>query len=203
MSDAPETTETPESLVETVIESATVFRGQRINVRVDEVSMADGRRARREVVEHPDAVVVLALRDNGEIAFVRQWRQPTSRALLELPAGRVDPGEAPEDTARRELREEVGVEPARLEFARGFFVAPGFADEYLHGFIARECTESPLEADEDEELIVEWMPLGEAVERVEAGEIIDAKSLILIQYLALKAVGPLGRKIVLHYRGET
>jgi len=194
--------EHPDSLIETVLSSDRVFEGRRINVRVDEVSMADGRRARREVVEHPDAVVVLAIRDDGDIAFVRQWRHPTGRALLELPAGRVDPGETPEQTARRELREEVGLDPARLDYARGFFVAPGFADEFLHGFIARDCVESPLEADEDEELIVEWKPLGEAIDLVEAGEIIDAKSVILIQFLALEAVGPLGRKIVRHYRGQ-
>ena len=155
------------------------------------------------MVEHPDAVVILALRDDGNIAFVRQWRHPTGRPLLELPAGRVDPGESPADRPPGvNLREEVGLDPARLDFARGFYVAPGFADEFLHGFIARDCTESPLEADEDEELIVEWKPLGEAIELVESGEIIDAKSVILIQYLALEAVGPLGRKIVRHYRGQ-
>ena len=197
-----DTIEFADSLIETVRESETVFQGQRISVRVDEVEMADGRRARREVVEHPDAVVMLALRDDGEIAFVRQWRHPTGRPLLELPAGRIDLGETPEQAARRELREEVGLDPGRLEFARGFFVAPGFADEFLHGFIARDCVESPLAADEDEELIVEWRPLGQAIELVESGEIIDAKSVILIQHLALEAVGPLGRKIVRHYRGQ-
>ena len=189
-------------LTETVLASENVFSGSRIRVRVDEVAMADGRTTRREVVEHPDAVVVLAIREDGQIAFVRQWRHPTGRPLLELPAGRIDPGETPAETARRELREEVGLDPARLDVARGFFVAPGFADEFLHGFIARDCVESPLEADDDEELIVEWKPLGEAIELVEAGEIIDAKSIILIQYLALEAVGPLGRKIVRHYRGQ-
>ena len=191
-----------DALTETVLESNQVFDGSRIKVRVDDVEMADGRQARREVVEHPDAVVILALRDDGLIAFVRQWRHATGRALLELPAGRVDPGEEPEQTARRELREEVGLDPARLDFARGFYVAPGFANEFLHGFVARDCVESPLEADEDEELIVEWMPLGEAIELVESGQIIDAKSVIMIQFLALEAVGPLGRKIVRHYRGQ-
>ena len=191
-----------DALTETVLESNQVFDGSRIKVRVDDVEMADGRKARREVVEHPDAVVILALRDDGLIAFVRQWRHATARALLELPAGRVDPGEEPEETARRELREEVGLDPARLDFARGFFVAPGFANEFLYGFVARDCVESPLEADEDEELIVEWMPLGDAIELVESGEIIDAKSVIMIQFLALEAVGPLGRKIVRHYRGQ-
>ena len=195
-------TDASDALIETVINSEHVFSGVRINVRVDEVEMADGRRARREVVEHPDAVVILAIRDDGEIAFVRQWRHPTGRPLLELPAGRVDPGESPLETARRELREEVGLDPARLDFARGFYVAPGFADEFLHGYIARDCVESPLEADEDEELIVEWKPLGEAMQLIEAGEIIDAKSVILIQYLALEAVGPLGRKIIRHFQGQ-
>ena len=195
-------TEPHDLLTETVLASERVFSGSRINVRVDEVAMADGRQARREVVEHPDAVVVLAIRDDGMIAFVRQWRHPTGKPLLELPAGRIDPGETPEQTARRELREEVGLDPGRLDFARGFFVAPGFADEFLHGFIARDCVESPLEADEDEELIVEWMQLGDAIELVEAGEIIDAKSVILLQHLALEAVGPLARKIVLAYRGQ-
>ncbi len=191
-----------ESLRETVISSEQVFRGSRISVRVDEVEMADGRRTHREVVTHPDAVVILALRDDGEIAFVRQWRHPTGQSILELPAGRVDPGESPAETARRELREEVGLDPERLDFVRGFYVAPGFATEYMHGFVARDCVESPLESDEDEELIVEWMPLGEAIERVESGEIVDAKSIILLQHVALEAVGPLGRKIVRHYRGQ-
>lgn len=191
-----------ESLTETVLHSEQVFDGRRIKVRVDEVEMADGRRTHREVVEHPDAVVILAIRDDGEIAFVRQWRHPTGSALLELPAGRVDPGESPAETARRELREEVGLDPARLDFVRGFYVAPGFANEYMHGFIARDCTVSPLDADDDEELIVEWMPLGDAIGRVESGEIVDAKSIILIQHVALEAVGPLGRKIVRHYRGQ-
>ncbi len=195
-------TEAIDALTETVLESNQVFDGSRIKVRVDDVEMADGRQARREVVEHPDAVVILALRDDGLIAFVRQWRHATGRALLELPAGRVDPGEEPVETARRELREEVGLDPARLDLARGFYVAPGFANEFLHGFVARDCVESPLEADEDEELIVEWMPLGDAIELVESGEIIDAKSVIMIQFLALEAVGPLGRKIVRHYRGQ-
>ena len=195
-------TEGIDALTETVLKSQQVFDGSRIKVRVDDVEMADGRQARREVVEHPDAVVILALRDDGLIAFVRQWRHATGRALLELPAGRVDPGEEPVETARRELREEVGLDPARLDFARGFYVAPGFANEFLHGFVARDCVESPLEADEDEELIVEWMPLGDAIELVESGEIIDAKSVIMIQFLALEAVGPLGRKIVRHYRGQ-
>ena len=189
-------------LTETVLTSKQVFKGSRINVRVDEVEMADGRRTSREVVEHPDAVVILAINDEGDIAFVRQWRHPTGQPLLELPAGRVDPGETPAQTARRELREEVGLDPGQLEPARGFYVAPGFADEFLHGFVARDCTESPLEADDDEQLIVEWKSLGEAIQLVESGEIIDAKSIILIQYLALEAVGPLGRKIVRHYRGD-
>ncbi len=191
-----------ERLHETRVSSEVVYEGSRINLRVDRMRMADGREATREVVDHPDAVVVLALRDDGLIAFVRQWRAPAERPLLELPAGRIDAGESPEEAARRELREEVGLDPRQIEAVHEFFVAPGWANEYLYGFLARECVESPLAADEDEELVVEWMSLGEAVAAIERREIVDAKSLIMLQALALDAVGPLGRKIIHHYRGE-
>lgn len=187
-------------LRETRLSSERVYEGSRLSLRVDQMQMADGRRAAREIVEHPDAVVILAWND-GQIAFVRQWRAPVERPLLELPAGRIDPGETPEQAARRELREEVGLEPGALEPVREFYVAPGWATEYLYGFVARDCAESPLPPDEDEELIVEWLTLGEAVQLIESGEIVDAKSQILLQSEALNAVGPLARKIVHHYRG--
>lgn len=191
-----------ERLFETRLSSERVYEGSRLNLRVDQIEMADGRRAAREVAEHPDAVVVLAYRADGLIAFVRQWRAPAARPLLELPAGRVDPGETAADAARRELREEVGLAPRRLEASHEFFVAPGWATEYLYSFVARDCVEAPLEADEDEELIVEWLSLGEAMDAVERRDIVDAKSLILLQAQALAAVGPLGRKVVRHYRGR-
>ena len=188
-------------LRETLLSSERVYEGSRLSLRVDRMEMADGRRASREIVEHPDAVVVLAYDAEGQIAFVRQWRAPVERPLLELPAGRIDPGETPEQAARRELREEVGLNPGALEPVREFYVAPGWATEYLYGFIARDCAPAPLPPDEDEELIVEWLTLGEAMQAVEQGQIVDAKSQILLQAQALEAVGPLGRKIVRHYRG--
>ena len=190
-----------ERLQETRLGSERVYEGSRLSLRVDNMQMADGRRTTREVVEHPDAVVVLAFDDAGRIAFVRQWRAPVERPLLELPAGRIDPGELPSEAARRELREEVGLEPGRLDAAHEFYVAPGWATEYLYGFVARDCAEAPLPPDEDEELLVEWRTLGEAMTAIEQGEIVDAKSLILLQGIALEAVGPLARKIVHHYRG--
>ena len=190
-----------EQLQETRLGSERVYEGSRLSLRVDNMQMADGRRTTREVVEHPDAVVVLAFDDAGRIAFVRQWRAPVERPLLELPAGRIDPGELPSEAARRELREEVGLEPGRLDAAHEFYVAPGWATEYLYGFVARDCAEAPLPPDEDEELLVEWRTLGEAMTAIEQGEIVDAKSLILLQGIALEAVGPLARKIIHHYRG--
>ena len=189
-------------LAETVIASNRAYDGIRVSVRVDEHRMADGRIASREIVQHPDSVVVLALREDGLIPFVRQWRAPAGGILLELPAGKIDPGEEPEAAARRELREEVGLDPAELEPLPPFYVAPGWATERLFAYIARGCVEAPLPPDDDEELLVEWLSLGGAMQRAEAGEIIDAKSLVLMQALALRAVGPLGRKVVRHYRGE-
>ena len=129
--------------------------------------------------------------------MARPRRAPPARA----PAGRIDPGETPEQAARRELREEVGLEPGTLTPVHEFYVAPGWATEYLYGYKATECVQSPLPPDEDEELIVEWRTLGEAMQAVEQGEIVDAKSLILLQAIALEAVGPLARKIIHHYAG--
>ena len=187
-------------LQETRLDSERVYEGSRLSLRIDQMQMADGRRAAREIVEHPDAVVILAFNDDGQIALVRQWRAPAERPLLELPAGRIDLGETPEQAARRELREEVGLEPGQLTPVHEFYVAPGWATEYLYGFQAANCAQSPLPPDEDEELIVEWRTLGEAMQAVEQGEIVDAKSLILLQAVALEAVGPLARKIIHHHR---
>ena len=201
-SGAPLSAPVPDELHEEQLGSRRVYDGRIVNLRVDTQRMASGRDVEREVVEHRPAVVMLALRDDGTIAFVRQWRTPVARPLLELPAGGVDEGESPEEAAGRELQEEVGLRPGTLRRVHGFYVAPGWADEYLHGYIVRDCVESTLPADNDEAVSVEWHTLGEAMRLIEEREIEDAKSIVLIQALALEAVGPLGRKVIHHYRGE-
>ena len=115
-----------------------VYEGKVVSLRVDEIALPAGGTATREVVEHPGAVVIIALDDDGEVALVRQYRHAIRRYLLELPAGGLEPGEEPLAAAQRELREEVGVEAARWTSLGYFFSSPGFANEMLHVFLAEE-----------------------------------------------------------------
>lgn len=176
----------PDDLRETTVSSQSLYQGRVVNLRRDTVRLADGREAVREVVEHAPSVVILAFDDAERILFVRQWRTPAGRALLELPAGVVEPGEAPPAAAARELQEEVGLRPGRLEPLGGFYVAPGWASEYLYGFLAHACRPAPLPPDSDERIQVERHFLAEALALIREGLIEDAKSLVLLQALALR-----------------
>ena len=189
-------------LKEEILQSEQVYNGEIFNVHRNTILLHDKSRVIREVIEHRPSVVILCWDENGKIAFVRQWRTPVGRALLELPAGGVEVGEQPEAAASRELQEEVGLKPGNLELLHSFYVAPGWASELLHGFVARECTLSELPADGDERISVEFHTLGDALNLVDSSDIEDAKTIVMLQTWALRAVGPLGAKIWGHYRGE-
>jgi ADP-ribose pyrophosphatase len=168
---------------ERTVNSRRVFDGRLISVRVDEVELADGRRTRREIVEHPGAVVIAAW-DGERFATVRQWRHPAGSELLELPAGTLDPGEAPLATAARELAEECGLAAGSWLEGPRFYSAPGFCTELLHSFVATDLVEAPSIADADEELETGWLTLPEALAAIDEGRIMDAKSIALIGWLA-------------------
>ena len=170
---------------ERTLTSTHVYRGRRISVRLDEVERGDGHRTTREIVEHPGAVAILAW-DGTRAAMVRQWRHATGRALLEIPAGTLEPDEPPEATARRELAEEAGLAAARWEAGPQFFTAPGFCDELMHVFLATELREADggAEADADEQIEPSWLPLDDALAACDDGRIVDAKSLAALGWLA-------------------
>jgi ADP-ribose pyrophosphatase len=168
---------------ERTVNSRRVFDGRLISVRVDEVELADGRRTRREIVEHPGAVVIAAW-DGERLATVRQWRHPAGAELLELPAGTLDPGEAPLATAARELAEECGLAAGSWLEGPRFYSAPGFCTELLHSFVATDLVEAPSIADADEEFETGWLTLPEALAAIDEGRIMDAKSIALIGWLA-------------------
>ena len=168
---------------ERTVNSRRVFDGRLISVRVDEVELADGRRTRREIVEHPGAVVIAAW-DGERLATVRQWRHPAGAELLELPAGTLDPGEAPLATAARELAEECGLAAGSWLEGPRFYSAPGFCTELLHSFVATDLVEAPSIADADEELETGWLTLPEALAAIDGGRVMDAKSIALIGWLA-------------------
>ncbi len=168
------------------LETTDIYQGRIVNLRVDRVRLPGGRETSREVVEHRGAVVILAVDRGGRVAFVRQYRHPVGEALIELPAGTLEAGEEPAAAAARELTEEVGLAPKRLEKLGEFFSAPGFCDERLHLFLATRLTPAQAEPDEDERIEVLWATPGEAAQWVEEGRIRDAKTLAGLHYLALR-----------------
>ena len=159
------------------------WTGRRIRVRVDEVERSDGHRTTREVVEHPGAVAILAW-DGERLAMVRQWRHATGEVLLEIPAGTLEPDEAPLATAERELAEESGLAAARWEEGPRFFTAPGFCDELMHLYLATGLTPASAEADADEILEAEWMSLSDALAAIDDGRVRDAKTIAGVSWLA-------------------
>lgn len=164
------------------------WRGRRIAVRVDEVERADGHRTRRELVEHPGAVAVLAW-DGERVAMVRQWRHATGQVLLEIPAGTLEPDEPPATTARRELAEEVGIAAATWTEGPRFYTAPGFCTELMHLYLATDLREEAAAGDEDEQIERSWLTLPQAVEAIEGGRILDAKTMVGIGWLARRLPG--------------
>ena len=160
-----------------VTSSREIYDGRVISLRVDEIEVKPGLNVRREVVSHPGAVVMLPIDAEGRILWVRQYRYAAGRSLLELPAGTLEKGESPEETARRELAEEVGFAAAHWEKLGGFYSAPGFCQEYLHAFVATELTVQQADGDEDEDIEVVPLTVEESMARILAGEVEDAKSL--------------------------
>lgn len=169
---------------EVQVTSRRIFEGRVVNLRVDRVRLPDGRETEREVVEHRGAAVIVPLTDHDEVLMVRQFRYAVGEGLLEIPAGTLEPGEAPLACAVRELAEEVGAQAARWEPLAAFYPAPGVMTEVMHLFLATGLTEGPADSTPDEDLIVERVPLGQAVDMVRRGEIRDAKSLAGILFVA-------------------
>ena len=168
---------------ERTISSTRPWTGSRIRVRVDSIQREDGHLTTREIVEHPGAVAILAW-DGERLAMVRQWRHATGQDLLEIPAGTLEPAEPPAATARRELAEEVALQAAHWVEGPRFYTAPGFCDELMHLFLATELSESRGESDEDEMLEPSWMTLPDALDAIDGGGIMDAKTIAGIGWLA-------------------
>jgi ADP-ribose pyrophosphatase len=182
MTESPESSpREPEHPPSQVVSSRTVYAGRIIHVRVDEITLPGGGTALREVVEHPGAVVMAAVDDEARVFLVRQYRHPIARDLLELPAGTLEPGEEPLAAAKRELREEVGLEARRWTPLPAFFSSPGFVSEGLHPFLAQDLTVVPADPDDDEVISVIRYPIAELLEHLD--QIADAKTLATLLLL--------------------
>lgn len=167
-----------EHLLEEQLESTQVFRGKLLDVRRDRVRLPDGNECLREYVRHQGAAVIIAPLDDGRILFVRQYRYPLHRTFLELPAGKIDPGEEALDTAIRELLEETGYRAAEWRHLGLMHPCVGYSDERIEILLARGLQrEAEPNLDRGEFLDVLSLPLAEAVAAVRSGEITDAKTI--------------------------
>ncbi len=170
--------------MEKTLSSETVFAGRAVRVRVDRVEIDGGRKTTREIVEHADCVAIVALDDGDNVLLVNQFRKPVEKELLELPAGGIEPGEDPVATVKREMREETGYLPQRVERLGGFYSSPGYGTEYLYLYLATNLTPSPLRAEDTEGIRLERVPLRQIPALIAAGTICDAKSIAgLLIYL--------------------
>lgn len=176
-----------ENLKETTISSREIFKGRVIDLYVEEVELPNGKTSTREIVKHPGAVAVLALTNDHKIVMVEQYRKPLGRTIVEIPAGKLEIGEEPITTAKRELEEETGYTCEELEPLISFYTSPGFADELVHLFIAKnlEKLTNKAELDEDEFVEVLEITLEEAQEMIITQQIFDAKTAYAVQYLQL------------------
>ena len=163
--------------------SQTLYRGRVIDLTVDRITTASGTQAVREVVVHPGGAAVVPVFSNGDVLLVEQFRYPMQQSLLELPAGKIDPGESPEETAARELQEEVGFRAGRLEKLVEFYTTPGFCNELLHLFLATDLKPGRRAGDEDEELSVHRYSPKQLEKLIGLGKIVDAKTLIGLHLL--------------------
>ena len=163
-----------------VVSTQDIYRGRVVALRADEVLMPGGRTARREVVEHFGAVAIAALDEQDRLVLIHQYRHPLGHRLWELPAGLLDePGESPVQAAARELAEEVGLAAARWETMIEVAASPGFTDEVVRVFLARDLTEVHREIapdDEETDLTIRRVEVAEALRMVLAGEIINASA---------------------------
>lgn len=163
---------------EETLDSEQIYSGKVVTLRVDRIRLNNGHEAKREVVEHNGAVAMVPVDGDGRIVFVRQFRTPAGKALLELPAGTLDKGEQPEAAVQRELQEEIGYRAGRTRRLAGFYTAPGYSTEFIHVYLCEGLSESRLDADDDEQIEVERHTLAEALAMVGDGRICDAKSIV-------------------------
>ena len=166
------------SLHEKILSEETAYRGKILDVHSLEVELPNGRRSKRDIVRHPGAAAVVALTETGKIVLVRQYRTAIDRVTVEIPAGKLDPGEDPLDCAKRELHEETGFRAGRIRFLTSIVTSCGFCDEMIHIYLATHLEFDAPDPDDDEFVNVDLVPLSELIDAVLDGKIEDAKTVV-------------------------
>lgn len=169
-----------DGLSEVIESSAPLWSGQFLSVDDVAVRLPNGQPAHRDVLRHPGAVAVIALTDDGKLVLVHQYRTALEQVTIEIPAGKLMAGEDPEAAARRELTEETGYEAERVAYLGPIAPAPGYCDELLHLYMAMGLHFVGACPDDDEFINVDLVPLGEMVDRVLDGKVVDAKTVAAV-----------------------
>ncbi len=171
-------------LTEKTVKKNYLYRGKIVSLRCDDAVLPDGKACKREVVEHSGGACVLCVKD-GNVALVRQFRYAYGEELLEIPAGKINEGERPEDCASRELSEETGLCAEKLELWHVLYPTPGYDNEKIYIYFARGVTQGAAHLDEGEFLNVVFLPVEEAMKRIEEDKIRDAKTIVALYRYAL------------------
>ncbi|WP_010530880.1 NUDIX domain-containing protein [Lentibacillus jeotgali] len=164
----------------------TIYNGKVVKLQVDDVTLPDGNTSKRELIKHSGAVAIIPITKDNKIVFVEQYRKPLEKSLVEIPAGKLENGEEPEVTAKRELEEETGYTTTEsMAFAASFYTSPGFADEIMYLYTAKnlEPVENPAAGDDDEFIELIELTLEEAKQYVKNKRIHDAKTNYAVLYL--------------------
>lgn len=176
-------------LVEKQLSSELVYQGGFLKVHKDEVALPDGAASTREYILHPGAVAVLALTPDGKLVLERQYRYPTGREFVEIPAGKIDPDEDPAATARRELLEETGYAAERWTYLGTAYPCIGYSNERISYYLAEGLSQQGSRLDEGEFLEVLAVPVAQAMEMTLSGEICDSKSIVGLHWLTAHQAG--------------
>lgn len=168
--------------IEKTMKSERIYDGKILNLRVDTVELPDKKYSKREIVEHPGAVAIIAINENKEMIMIRQYRKAIDKILLEIPAGKLELNEEPIESAKRELKEETGYTADKIEYVMEFYTSPGFNNEKIYLFLAQGLTEGEQELEVGEYIDVEKYSLDELMKMIKLGEIVDSKTIIGISY---------------------
>jgi ADP-ribose pyrophosphatase len=172
---------------EKTLSTKRIYSGRIVTLDLCEVELPDGQHQMREIIRHPGATALIAVDDENRILLVRQYRSASAQVMTEIPAGVHKPGEFPLTAAIRELQEETGYKPGKVESLGGFYVAPGYSTEFIHLFVASQLIESRLPADVDEFIELVRVTLSDALAMIDRGDIQDAKTIIaLLKYAQLQ-----------------
>ncbi len=171
-----------------LIESEKIFTGVVFAIERDRLKEENGFEIVREVVRHPGGAGCLPLFGDGRVALVKQYRHPARCELLEIPAGKIEAGETPMESAARELEQEIGFRAGRIEHLADFYSTPGFCEERLYVYLATELTPVEQNLDHDEFVEIVYLPLAEAVAMAARNELEDSKTIIAL-LLAAQRVG--------------